>query len=64
MHVHIKNPYDPLMDAALMVAKTVADVSFSVNNDLELLGFVNELQLSITELYPYFSTKTTIKDIN
>ena len=64
VEIHIRNPLsDYKMDAAYIVAKTLANVSFSVNDALQVIGFMNTLELTILEFEPYFQTKTTLSDI-
>lgn len=62
--IHIKNPIDPTIDAALIIAKAQTNMSFSVTNDFELHGFIHELKLNVIEFYPYFKTSTTIANMN
>lgn len=62
--IHIRNPIDPTIDAALMIAKAITNVSFSVSNDFILSGDIHELKLNLIEFYPYFKTSTTIQNMN
>ncbi len=62
--IHIKNPIDPTIDAALVIAKALTNVSFSVTNDFVLSGYIHEIELNVIEFYPYFKTSTTISNMN
>lgn len=48
------NPYDTSMDAAVIIAKAVSNITFTVNDNFELFGAVNALKMSIEEFHPYF----------
>jgi hypothetical protein len=43
--IHVKNPFDTTIDAALIIAKIVTNISFSVNSNFELTGEVNNLDI-------------------
>ena len=62
--LHIKNPLEPSMDAALLTAKAVTNISFFVNNNFELSGVIHELTFNVVEFLPYFKTSTTMININ
>lgn len=62
--IHLLNPIDPSIDAALIVAKADTKISFNVNDELLLWGTIQELKLSIIDFQPYYKTATTIDVIN
>lgn len=62
--IHVRNPYDTTIDAALITAKIVTNISFSVNSDFELSGAINNFDLSVIDFEPYFKTPTTKLGIN
>jgi len=52
------------MDAALLTAKAITNISFFVNNNFELSGVIHELTFNVVEFLPYFKTSTTMININ
>jgi hypothetical protein len=62
--VHIKNPYDTRIDAALITSKIVTNISFTVNSEFELMGEINNLDINVLEFDPYFKTASTKLGIN
>jgi hypothetical protein len=62
--IHVRNPIDKSIDAALITAQALTNVSFFVNDNFELTGDIHELQLKVVEFYPYYKTATTIENMN
>jgi hypothetical protein len=42
------------MDAVVIIVKTVASVSFNVDNDMKLYGSVNNIILEALDFTPFF----------
>lgn len=64
LEFHIKNPFNPKLDAAFIVVKTTANVMFTVEEDFRLTGDVSTVEMEAIDFLPYFKTSTTIKNIN
>jgi len=64
MDIYIKNPIEPNINAAKMVAKAVTSLSIYVNDQFLLWGSINELKLTVVDYEPYFKTQTSIETIN
>ena len=64
LDLHIRNPLEPSIDAALMITKAVTKAFFKVNDNFLLWGTIEDLQLSVIEYRPYFKTMTTMDMIN
>jgi hypothetical protein len=61
---HIKNPLESSMDAVVIIVKTVASISFKVDNDMKLYGSVNNIILEALDFTPFFKTKSSIKTLD
>ena len=57
------NPLNDALKAATIVAKTITNIDFFVNDDLVVKGQINSLKLEILDFIPYYKTKTTVKTI-
>jgi len=64
MDIFIKNPLEPSINAAKMVAKAVTSLSIYVNDQFLLWGSIKELKLTVVNYEPYFKTQTSIETIN
>lgn len=62
--LHFKNPIEPTIDAALLVTKTVLNISFSMSDNFLLYGTINDLSLTVVDFRPYFKSSTTKDVIN
>lgn len=62
--IHIMNPFDKTIDAALITAKIVTNVSFSVNENFQLTGEINNLDIQALEFEPYFKTPSSKFGLN
>mmetsp|Transcript_30750 Transcript_30750/g.22843 ORF Transcript_30750/g.22843 Transcript_30750/m.22843 type:complete len:172 (+) Transcript_30750:822-1337(+) len=64
VEIHYRNPLNPAIDVALIIAKMVAEVKFFVRADFKLYGSVENVQLKVLDFEPYFVTTTTTKQIS
>jgi hypothetical protein len=62
--LHIKNPIEPSIDAALFVTKAILNISFTVTDNFMLYGTINDLSLAVVDYRPYFKSSTTRENIN
>ncbi len=64
IEIHYKNPINPEIDAALVIAKASGDVVFEVGNDFKLYGQTEQVTLHVLDFEPYFLSRATTKQIN
>jgi hypothetical protein len=60
----VRNPIQPTLNAAKMIAKAVTNLQLFVNDEFILWGEIKSLKLEVVDFEPYFKTKTTIERIN
>jgi hypothetical protein len=61
INIHYKNPINPDIDAALVIAKASGDIIFEVGNDFKLYGTTDQVSLHVLDFEPYFLSSTTSK---
>ena len=64
MDAHIKNPLDTNIDAALIIAKAVMNISFTISENFYMYGEINDLTVSVVDFRPYFKTSTLKETLN
>ena len=64
MDAHIKNPLDTNIDAALIIAKAVMNISFTISENFYMFGEINDLTVSVVDFRPYFKTSTLRETLN
>jgi hypothetical protein len=58
LEIHIKNPLEPSIDAAVIVAKASASIVFTVGKDFKVHGEIDSMNLKAVQFEPYFKTET------
>jgi hypothetical protein len=64
IEIHYKNPLNPEIDAALVIAKASGNIMFEVGDDFRLYGSTDGVTLHVLDFEPYFLSSATTKQIN
>jgi hypothetical protein len=59
MEIHYRNPYNPLIDVALIITKATANIVFDVREDFKLYGYVDGVTLRALHFEAYYVTSGT-----